>query len=603
MAEFDFKAYLKETAPAPEQPQPSQPAGFDFRGYLRGANAPVAEPMPGPRREYELTEVPGAALRNLPGSAKQFATGLYEAVTNPLQTLTAVADVAAGGLKMALPKAVTDFIDRFDTDPQATQRAVDTAKAFGGLMADRYGSYEAIKRTVAEDPVGAAGDLSTLLSAGRVPVGAAATGARLAGAANAAQRLTSASEALRTAATVTNPLSVVSEPARMGLEAYRAGSPSALTLAQQRNAPRDQTLREARALGYVVPPGTVDPVSGRFVLAEQIAGKTRLEQDMVVRNQEVTNQAARNALNLPETAPLTADAMQQIRREEFNRGYRPVQQFGTLQLDNDYFNDLARIEQNFSGPSGSFPAAVPPTVQNIVYQNIPPNFQFTTADALQNIQRLRDEAAASFRRGDNGEGLAQRGIANALENQIERGIAASGAPNAADLLNQFRESRRRMSIAHTVEDAIREGSGNVSAPYLARQLQAGEPLTGDLLVAARFANTFPRVAGMAQQVGTPSSGAVMGLSGTLGAATGALTGGLVGAPTLGAAVGSLVGTALPPVVSSATRAYLRSGMGQRAAVPQYDPFAERLVDQIQNALLLQQGERAREQRNMLMGVQ
>ena len=67
MADFDFKAYLKETAPAPEQPQPSQPTEFDFRSYLRGATAPAIEAIPGPRREYGLTEVPGAAVQNLPG--------------------------------------------------------------------------------------------------------------------------------------------------------------------------------------------------------------------------------------------------------------------------------------------------------------------------------------------------------------------------------------------------------------------------------------------------------------------------------------------------------------------------------------------------------
>ena len=149
MADFNFKAYLKDTAPAPSPAPAPEAAPFDFSAYLRGAAAPAVDTIPGPRRSYAATEVPGAAMQNLPGSAKQFATGLYEAVTNPLDTLTAVLDLGAGALRKSLPKQVVQFVDRFDADPQATQRAVDVANKVGGAIADRYGSWDSIKRTLA----------------------------------------------------------------------------------------------------------------------------------------------------------------------------------------------------------------------------------------------------------------------------------------------------------------------------------------------------------------------------------------------------------------------------------------------------------------------
>jgi len=138
--------------------------------------------IPGPRRSYGLAEVPVEAVKNLPGSASQFVGGVVQAVTSPIQTLTSILDAGAGALRNSLPQGVVNFIDRFDTNPQATQRAVQTANAIGGMYKDRYGSYEGIKRTFAEDPVGAAADLSTLLTGGGAAaskVGLTKTGAAL----------------------------------------------------------------------------------------------------------------------------------------------------------------------------------------------------------------------------------------------------------------------------------------------------------------------------------------------------------------------------------------------------------------------------------------
>jgi len=135
-----------------------------------------------PRRKYSLAEVPVEAVKNVPESAGRFVGGIVQAVTSPLQTLTGILDAGAGALRNALPEGVVNFIDQFDSNPEATQRAVQTANAIGGMYKDRYGSYDAIKRTFAEDPVGAAADLSTVLTGGgaaATKLGATQTGAAL----------------------------------------------------------------------------------------------------------------------------------------------------------------------------------------------------------------------------------------------------------------------------------------------------------------------------------------------------------------------------------------------------------------------------------------
>jgi hypothetical protein len=162
--------------------QPKAPAVNPFEQFAPAAAATGGGGVPGPRRSYSLAEVPVEAVKNVPESAGKFVGGVLQAVTSPVQTLTGILDAGAGALRNALPEGVVNFIDQFDTNPEATQRAVQTANALGGMYKDRYGSYEGIKRTFAEDPVGAAADLSTLLTGGgtaATKVGLTKTGAAL----------------------------------------------------------------------------------------------------------------------------------------------------------------------------------------------------------------------------------------------------------------------------------------------------------------------------------------------------------------------------------------------------------------------------------------
>lgn len=138
-----------------------------------GAELRRIQQMPAPKKAPPKRSLIGAAaegVTNIPSSAAEFATGLYTAVTNPIQTAGSMMDLAAGGLQTSaekiLPKKVYNFIQNLDADPKSAERAMRAARQFGGQMADRYGTYDAIKNTLATDPVGFAADMSTLLSGG-----------------------------------------------------------------------------------------------------------------------------------------------------------------------------------------------------------------------------------------------------------------------------------------------------------------------------------------------------------------------------------------------------------------------------------------------------
>jgi hypothetical protein len=143
------------------------------------------------QRDYSWSEVPAAARQNLPRSARQFYGDVATAVANPIDTAMSVLDLGAGALRSATPESVRSFIDQFDRDPAAAQRATETARAAGGQLADRYGTMAGFRRALAEDPVSVAADFSTLLSGG-----AGAT-ARIA---------PNVSRTLQSAADLTNPL-------------------------------------------------------------------------------------------------------------------------------------------------------------------------------------------------------------------------------------------------------------------------------------------------------------------------------------------------------------------------------------------------------------
>jgi hypothetical protein len=155
-----------------------------------------------PTKRRSFSDVPGEALANVGTSAANFYKGLITAITNPVQTATGILDVGAGALQNMLPKELVNLVDQIDTNPEASKRAVQMANSVGGMFKDRYGSVEALKNTLATDPVGAAADLSTLFTGG-----ASAT-ARIA---------PTASKVMGTAAKYTNPLAPVTAAANYGL--------------------------------------------------------------------------------------------------------------------------------------------------------------------------------------------------------------------------------------------------------------------------------------------------------------------------------------------------------------------------------------------------
>lgn len=135
----------------------------------------------------------GETAGNIIPSGAAMLSGMYEAVTSPVQTAKGLGLAAYGGARnvaeATLPTAAFEAIKSVE-NPEVAKQAVDVANAIGGIYKDRYGSVNQLLDTIRTDPVGAAADLSIIFSGG-----AAAT-----------TKLPTVSKALGTAGRVLDPV-------------------------------------------------------------------------------------------------------------------------------------------------------------------------------------------------------------------------------------------------------------------------------------------------------------------------------------------------------------------------------------------------------------
>lgn len=187
------------TAPDGKSWEVSAPEGATEAQVLAFAQSQWQQPAQAPQAQPDNPVV--QAIKNIPGSAMKFREGIAQTVMHPVDTASGLFDAAAGGLRNISPEFLRSVIDKADTTPQAQAaqaRATSTADAIGGHFKDRYGGAGAIGRTLVEDPVGTAADLSTLFTGGAMAAG----------------RLPAVSGGLNKAAQYTNPLSVVAPAVR-----------------------------------------------------------------------------------------------------------------------------------------------------------------------------------------------------------------------------------------------------------------------------------------------------------------------------------------------------------------------------------------------------
>ncbi|MGQ1463573.1 hypothetical protein ACT4VL_10215 [Acinetobacter baumannii] len=273
--------------------------------------------------------------------------------------------------------------------------------------------------------------------------------------------------------------------------------------------PRNQLTSEARKLGFTVPPNYSNPNFINKSLAK-VAGEADISRMASIKNQSTINDLAKKSIGIPKDQPITPEILDQV-RSEAGKHYEILKQLGDVKTDKHYLNSLNKIAEDYSTAGSSF------NVENPVLKIIDRAKVggFSTDSALAMIRLSRQEATQAFRQGDNALGMANRGVADALEKQLERSLAQNNSiPKAA--LHNYINARKVIAKTYTIEDALNE-VGDVSAIRLAQMLKK-KPLSGELKQAAQFGATYPNLARVPTN-GGGGIGLFDALTGVGGAAT------------------------------------------------------------------------------------
>jgi len=234
-------------------------------------------------------------------------------------------------------------------------------------------------------------------------------------------------------------------------------------------------INAAREAGYVIPPTQANPTLMNRIL-EGTAGKLTTAQNASARNQEVTNKLAAKSLGLPEDAVITTEVLDSIRKtagEAYDAlASLPVKK-GSKADTLMNVQEVAKIDP----AKMVYDLRVARNDSNAYYKNYA-----RTADpeALTKARNLKAEASR---------------IEDALENYAK-------ALGYNDLVPELRNARQLIAKTYTVESALNQTTGSISAQKLASDLNKGKPLSEGLKQAAEFAQRFPKAARTPEQMGS-----------------------------------------------------------------------------------------------------
>lgn len=281
-----------------------------------------------------------------------------------------------------------------------------------------------------------------------------------------------------------------------------------------------ETIKDGMDAGYVVPPSSIKPVLVRDKI-ESFGGKAAVKQEAALRNQEVTNDLAARAVNLPKGTALTPGKLDEVREKA-----------GAV------YGEAAQLR---------------PT------PDMPWFKRYHDTDIVEQLKQARADANAAWKHYERSADPSVKDRAEAfgkqaasLEKDLENLATANKRP---DIVKRLVEARTIIAKTYDVERALNVGNGNVDAHVIGQLLQSGKPLTGELKLIGRFSLAFGHVTREGGKVPSPNVSALDPMaSAALSMGGYAATGGVGGAATAGS---------LPLLRGPARRYLLSKGVQDR----------------------------------------
>lgn len=233
-----------------------------------------------------------------------------------------------------------------------------------------------------------------------------------------------------------------------------------------RNSVKDASIKEGMDAGYTVPRSLYNPsfFTNRM---ESLGGKAAVKQQAASENQQVTNELARKALNIPNDQPLTKGYLDQLK----DAASAPYKEVAALPK-------LSEVKAN-------------------TLANIPAKEAVNPAKTLEELKQARNDATGwfeAYNRSKSPEDLSKakgfRALSEKLEGNLEDYARANGKP---DLVDRLVAARKEIAKIYDVRRSLNDATGDVSANVFGRLFEKGKPLTGELKTIGQFRTAMPQI--------------------------------------------------------------------------------------------------------------
>lgn len=370
------------------------------------ALAPEIGEMPEAPKPMSAGDVATSALNNLLPSAGKFAGDVWSVVRHPIQTGKNLGHLVTGGIEK-----VTGFI------PKDERYANDAARvdAVGEYFADRYGGWENLKKTMAEDPVGFLSDASIVLTGG-------------AGAAAKVPTLAKVAKVASTAGRVLDPVNAVAKAVSSVPKAISAATTEGLgLLTGTGGAPIREALKAGREGG-----------AGGKAFAENMRGQAPMED--VVSDAKAALQKIRQQrqdayrAGMGEVGKDTAV----LDFSKIENEMAPVRRIGTMTGKN------SGVTVNINPKSGTVTDDIDAVLNE--WKNLPPE-DFHTAEGFDALKQRIGDIVDVQQPGSQAEKIATEAY-----NIVRRQIAKQSPEYAAtmkgyeEMSKQIREIEKTLSL-------------------------------------------------------------------------------------------------------------------------------------------------------------
>lgn len=222
---------------------------------------------------------------------------------------------------------------------------------------------------------------------------------------------------------------------------------------------KQKTAQEAIDSGYVLPPSNTESGMVSKVL-EGVSGKEKTSQLASVKNQQVTDNYAKDYIKLPRTQELTTETLNGAKQPHF-----------------EVYEEIGKL----------------PAIKRL--GGVKGEASMNGKEALEALKTARYDAKMQwnyFNRSGDPEAFAKAQVldkqAQTYEKQLE-GIAMYA--KKPELVNQLRESRKELAKIYTVEKSLNPETGHVDAKVVAKLKEKGAPIDGELGKVAKTAKAFP----------------------------------------------------------------------------------------------------------------